>query len=223
MTADNLYIACLDLRGRRCVVVGGGPVGHEKIEGLLNCGADVVVVAPEAVDDVQGLADAGLIELRSRAFRTSDLAGAFLVIAATSHTGLNRLVHRDAETRNMLVNVADVPALCNFILPAIHRNGPLAIAISTAGASPALAQRMKREAAANFDDAYAQLASILRRARPWAKDVLPTYQHRKRFFDGIVNGQPDPIALLRAGRTADCEALVERARSAAERALRAAS
>ena len=220
---DDLYIACLDLTGKRCVVVGAGPVGHEKIGGLLNCGADVLVVAPEAIEEVQGLADAGLVELRSRAYRASDLEGAFLVIAATSRSELNRLVHKDAEARNMLVNVADVPELCNFILPAIHRRGPLTIAISTAGASPALAQRMRREAAAGFDDAYAELALILQAVRPWAKRALPTYGDRKRFFDGIVNGQPDPVALLQQGRQAECEALVERARAAALIALRNAS
>src|SRR5438045_3229281 len=99
----------------------------------------------------------------------------------------------------MLVNVVDVPPLCNFILPAIVRQGPLAIAISTAGASPALAKRMKREIAEAFGEPYARLALILNDARAWAKATLPTYQDRKAFFEGIVNGEPDPIELLRAG------------------------
>jgi siroheme synthase-like protein len=99
----------------------------------------------------------------------------------------------------MLVNIVDVPPLCNFILPAIVRTGPLAIAISTAGASPALAKRMKREIAALFGDEYARLAVMLNDARGWAKGTLPTYQDRKVFFESIVNGDPDPIALLRSG------------------------
>ena len=114
------------------------------------------------------------------------------MIAATSNTELNRLVHAEADALNMLVNVADVPELCNFILPAIYRHGPLAIAISTAGASPALAQRMKHEAADTFDEAYARLAAVLQQLRPWAKANLPTYADRKRFFDGIVNGRSRP-------------------------------
>ena len=99
----------------------------------------------------------------------------------------------------MLVNIVDVPPLCNFILPAIVRTGPLAIAISTAGASPALAKRMKREISELFGEEYARLAVLLNDARGWAKGTLPTYQDRKAFFESIVNGEPDPIELLRAG------------------------
>ena len=99
----------------------------------------------------------------------------------------------------MLLNVVDVPDLCNFILPAIVRTGPLAVAISTAGASPALAKRMKREIAEVFGEPYANLAILLNDARGWAKATLPTYQDRKRFFESVVNGEPDPIELLRAG------------------------
>ena len=215
MTHNNLYIACLDLTGKRCLVVGAGPVALEKIGGLLTAGADVVVVAPEAIDDVRGMADAGLIELRLRPYLSNDLDACFLVIAATAQTEVNRHVHADAEDRNMLVNVADVPDLCNFILPAIFRHGPLAIAISTAGASPALAQRMKHEAGQLFDEPYARLAAILQQLRPWARESLPTYADRKRFFDGIVNGRPDPIELLREGRVAELDALIERARAGA--------
>jgi siroheme synthase-like protein len=97
----------------------------------------------------------------------------------------------------MLVNVVDVPPLCNFILPAIVRTGPLAIAISTAGASPALAKRMKHEIEGQFGEPYARLAVLLNEVRGWAKGTLPTYQDRKEFFEGIVGGEPDPIALLR--------------------------
>ena len=112
----------------------------------------------------------------------------------------------------MLVNVVDVPPLCNFILPAIVRTGPLAIAISTAGASPALAKRMKREIAEMFGEPYARLAMILNDARGWAKATLPTYQDRKEFFEGIVNGDPDPIELLRDGRADEVDAIVEEAK-----------
>jgi siroheme synthase-like protein len=115
----------------------------------------------------------------------------------------------------MLVNVVDVPPLCNFILPAILRTGPLAIAISTAGASPALAKRMKREIGELFGEEYAQLAVLLNEARGWAKGTLPTYQERKEFFEGIVNGEPDPIALLRAGEVDTVRELIGAAQRAA--------
>jgi precorrin-2 dehydrogenase / sirohydrochlorin ferrochelatase len=115
----------------------------------------------------------------------------------------------------MLVNVVDVPPLCNFILPAILRTGPLAIAISTAGASPALAKRMKREIGELFGEEYATLAVLLNESRGWAKGTLATYQDRKQFFEGIVNGTPDPIELLRAGDSAAVRDLIAAAQSSA--------
>ena len=120
-----------------------------------------------------------------------------MAIAATDDTDVNIAVYDDAERRAMLVNVVDVPPLCNFILPAIVRTGPLAIAISTAGASPALAKRIKREIAEQYGEPYARLAVLLNEVRGWAKGTLPTYQDRKEFFEGIVNGDPDPVELLR--------------------------
>ena len=194
-----LYIACLRLGGRPCLVVGGGDIGLEKVEGLLACKADVTLVAPEAVPELRDFAEEGSIRWERRGYEPADLDGKFLAIAATSDTDVNISVYDEAERRAMLVNVVDVPPLCNFILPAIVRNGPLAIAISTAGASPALAKRMKREIAESFGEPYARLAILLNDARGWAKATLPTYQDRKVFFESIVNGEPDPVELLRAG------------------------
>jgi len=199
MLDTPLYIACLRLSARACLVVGGGEVGLEKVEGLLACDADVTLVAPEAVSELQELAAEGSIRWERRAFEPGDLDGRFLVIAATADTDVNISVYEEAERRAMLVNVVDVPPLCNFILPAIVRTGPLAIAISTAGASPALAKRMKREIAEAYGEPYARLAVLLNDARGWAKATLPTYQDRKVFFESIVNGDPDPVELLRQG------------------------
>jgi len=204
-----LYIACLKLKGRRCVVVGGGEVGLQKVEGLLACDAAVTLIAPEVVEELERYAAEGSIQWLSRPYAGDpDLEGAFLVIAATSDTELNMRVYADAERRAMLVNVVDVPALCNFILPAIVRSGPIAVAISTAGSSPALAKRMAAEIAATFGAPYARLALLLAEARPWAKRNLPTYQDRKEFFERIVRGQPDPIRLLAQGDEEGVRALI---------------
>jgi len=211
-----LYIACLRLSGRPCLVVGGGSVGLEKVDGLLACGGDVTLVSPDAVTELEAYAAEGSIRWERREFADGDLDGRFLAIAATSNTEVNIAVYEGAERRAMLVNVVDVPPLCNFILPAIVRNGPLAIAISTAGASPALAKRMKREIAETFGEPYARLAVILNDARGWAKATLPTYQDRKEFFEGIVNGDPDPVELLREGRDDEVRALVESAKAGLE-------
>jgi siroheme synthase-like protein len=211
MLETPLYIACLMLKGRPCVVVGGGEIGLEKVEGLLACGADVTLVAPEANAELAELAGEGSIRWERRDYAgPADLEGKLVVIAA-------------AEVRQMLCNVVDVPPLCNFILPAIVRTGPLAIAISTAGASPALAKRMKREIAETYGEPYARLAVILNDARGWAKGTLPTYQDRKAFFEGIVNGEPDPVELVREGRERELLDLIEAAKVSATATLASAS
>ena len=212
MLETPFYIACLRLQGRDCLVVGGGEVGLEKVEGLLACDGKVTLVAPEAVAELQALADEGSIAWERRAFAEADLDGKFLAIAATDDTDANIAVYEAAERRAMLVNVVDVPSLCNFILPAIVRSGPLAIAISTAGASPALAKRIRDEIAEGFGEPYARLAIMLNDARGWAKATLPTYQDRKAFFEGIVNGDPDPVELVRGGREREVLALIEAAK-----------
>jgi precorrin-2 dehydrogenase / sirohydrochlorin ferrochelatase len=200
MLDTPFYIACLKLSGRRCLVVGGGDVGLEKVEGLLACDGDVTLIAPDAIEPLQALASEGSIRWERRAYAgPSDLEGVFIVIASTDDTEVNIAIYEDAERRAMLVNVVDVPPLCNFILPAIIRTGPLAIAISTAGASPALAKRIRNEIAAEYGEPYAKLATMLNEVRGWAKGTLPTYQDRKLFFESIVNGEPDPVELLRRG------------------------
>lgn len=194
MLSAELYVACLDLTGRRALVVGSGPMAEEKAEGLSASGA--IVESIEARDYIP-----------------DRLEGAYLVVVATDDEGLNRKVFNDAEARSMLVNVADVPDLCNFILPAIARRGPLVVAISTSGASPALAKRMKREAAAMFDEAYARMAELLDGLRPWAKQNLPDYEARRDFFDSIVNADPDPIAMIRDGKEPEVLGAIERAKA----------
>lgn len=223
MLETPFYIACLKLSGRRSVVVGAGSIGLEKIEGLLACDGDVTVIAPEADPEVAALAAEGTIEWEQREYHSGDVEGAFMIIAATNDTDVNVAVFNDAEARGMLVNVVDVPPLCNFILPAITRTGPIAIAISTAGASPALAKRMKREIAEQFGEPYADLAVILNDVRGWAKSTLPTYNDRREFFEQIVGGDPDPIVLLREGRADQLHALIEAAQRTAEARLAAAA
>jgi len=223
MLETPLYMACLKLKARRCLVVGGGDIGLEKVDGLLACDGDVHVVAPEIIPELAEYVAEGSITWDQRVFHDGDLDGAFLAIAATNDTDVNISVSEGAEHRAMLVNVVDVPPLCNFILPAIERSGPLAIAISTAGASPALAKRMKREIAATYGEPYARLAVILNDHRGWAKGTLPTYQDRKEFFEGIVNGDPDPIELIKQGREAEVQRLIEAAKDRFASALGASA
>ena len=182
--SKDFYMACLDVAGRRCVVVGGGSVGLEKAAGLVG------------LRRARRRCLAGARTRRfSRARRRvasrggtagSDLDGAFLVIAATSDRAVNERVHRDAEAREMLCNVADVPELCNFILPAVHREGPIAVAVSTGGASPALAKRLRSQIAELVGPEHAELAEELRALRPEVKERFETYEERRDYFEDLV-------------------------------------
>lgn len=208
------YMACLSLEGRRVLVVGAGLIALEKIAGVLACDAHVHVIAPQVEPEIAALENDGRITIARRAFEASDVDGAFLVIAATNDTNVNTTVFEAADARSIPVNVVDVPALCSFILPAVERNGPLALAISTAGASPALAKRIKREVADKVSGEYVRLAELLAAQRPWAKANLPTYEDRKDFFEEIVDGDPDPIELLRQDDIQAVHDLIESAKNA---------
>ncbi len=220
MLETPFYIACLKLKGRKCLVIGAGDIALEKVDGLLVCDGDIVVIAPAAHPEIEKYAAEGTIEWIQREYAgPEDLDGIFMVIAATNDSEVNIGVFNDAEQRAMLANVVDVPPICNFILPAISRIGPIAIAISTAGSSPALAKRMRNEIAATYGEPYADMAIILNDVRGWAKSTLPTYNDRKAFFERVVNGDPDPIALLREGRVNEVHELVTAAQREAEHAL----
>jgi siroheme synthase-like protein len=175
-------MACLDLTGRSVLVVGAGSVALEKVEGLLASGAEVTVVAPQVVPELLALP----VTLIRRGYRSADLDGRFLVVAATSTTSVNRRVFHDAEERALLCNVVDVPELCSFILPAVHRQEPIAVAVSTGGASPALAQHLRDRIAAVVRPEHAELAEKLRALRPWAKSHFATYEERKAYFAALV-------------------------------------
>jgi precorrin-2 dehydrogenase / sirohydrochlorin ferrochelatase len=175
-------MACLDLRGRNCLVVGGGRVGLEKATGLLECGADVTVIAPEIAAE---LLDLPVEWIQSR-YTSGDADGRWLVVAATPDRDVNRHVFADAERYGVFCNVADDPELCSLILPAVHRVDPIAVAVSTGGASPALAQRIRREIAEIVGPEHARLARELRALRPWARKNLPTYEDRREYFERLV-------------------------------------
>jgi precorrin-2 dehydrogenase/sirohydrochlorin ferrochelatase len=163
LSVSDHYIACLDLSGRACLVVGTGAMAREKVDGLEACGADVTAVSLAEYD-------AELLDT------------VWLVVAATSDDDLNRRIYADANERRIFCNVADVPELCSFILPALHRRGPITLAVSTAGSSPALAQWLRDKFAAQIGFEHEQLAGELRRLRPWVKQNLHTYEERRDYF-----------------------------------------
>lgn len=151
----NLFPMFMKLSGKRCLVVGAGKIGEPKIGGLIDTGARIHVVAIAASDQVREWADAGKIELELRAFSSSDLDGMFLAVVATASRSLNERVYLEAQERGVLCNVVDVPDLCDFFYPAVVRRGDLQIAISTAGQSPSLAQKLRQQLERQFGDGYA--------------------------------------------------------------------
>jgi precorrin-2 dehydrogenase/sirohydrochlorin ferrochelatase len=170
----TLFPMFLKLERRNCLVVGAGTIGEPKIQSLLAAGANVRVIAPQARQAVMDWATAGLIVWEPRAFHPDDLEGVFLVIAATASSELNQLVFKEAQRRNILCNAVDDPDNCDFYFPAVVRRGQLQIAISTAGQSPALAQRLRRELEEQFTPDYAD----------WLEELG---ENRKKLFDSNLD------------------------------------
>ena len=159
------YPVYLNLVGRRCIVFGGGPVAEGKIPNLLDSGACVTVISPEATQGIQQAAQRGELEWQAREYKPGDLQGVFLGIAATNVRRVNREISREAEELGVILNVVDDPPLCTFIAPSIVRRGSVTLAISTGGSSPALARKLREELSADPVLEWADLAKVLSRAR----------------------------------------------------------
>ena len=201
------YPAILDIAGRRALVVGAGDVAEGKIEGLLNGGAKVKVVSLTATDTIKSWAAQGKIALDIRAYEQSDLDGCFMVIAATENNQTNVAVHEHAEARQMLCNVVDVTHLCNFILPSIVRHGDLAIAVSTGGASPAMARRIRIALSQCYTEEYAVALKILGSLREELKAKYPDFGDRKIVFERMVYS--NFMTMVRNGDADGIEAWVQ--------------
>ncbi len=151
----SLFPMFMKLAGKQCLVVGAGKVGEPKIGGLIDTDARIHVVAISATDQVREWADAGKIELELRAFSSSDLDDKFLAVVATASRSLNERIYLEAQQSGVLCNVVDVPEYCDFFYPAVVQRGNLQIAISTAGQSPSLAQKLRQQLERQFGAGYA--------------------------------------------------------------------
>ncbi|HKN73480.1 MAG TPA: bifunctional precorrin-2 dehydrogenase/sirohydrochlorin ferrochelatase [Terriglobales bacterium] len=195
----NLFPMFMKLATKQCLVVGAGKVGEPKIGALIDTGASVYVVAIAASGQVREWADAGKIELELRPFTASDLDGKFLAVAATASESLNKLIYRQAHQRGVLCNVVDVPEYCDFFYPAVVRRGDLQIAVSTAGQSPSLAQKIRQQLERQFGEGYAEwveqlgetrrliLASDLDQATKW--ELLHSLASREAFEAALAKIQ----------------------------------
>jgi siroheme synthase-like protein len=185
--SKSLFPLFLKLEGRRCLVVGAGLIGLEKIESLLRSGAVVRVVAPLAVPAVQQLHTQGQVEWLSRSFQSEDVQGFALVIAATSDRNVNQAVFAEASRRSILCNTVDDPPLCDFFFGSVVQRGDLQIAISTAGESPALAQRLRREIDAQLPPDLGGWLADLGELRREILQALPPGEDRKSLLHELAH------------------------------------
>lgn len=192
----------LDVVGRKCLVIGGGKVAARKVLSLLECGAEVLVISPELTAKLHELHQAGKIVWLPRQYLKGDLKGSFLVIAATDDAVVQEDVFLEADKKGQLINVADVPKRCNFILPATVRRNDLTIAISTAGKSPALASKLRQKLEGIIGPEYGVLvevmgllrAEVLRQGRPHAENkIIFTSLLDDHFVDWVRQGRWDQI------------------------------
>jgi precorrin-2 dehydrogenase/sirohydrochlorin ferrochelatase len=189
MQPEKLFPIFIKLARRPCLVVGAGKIGESKISSLLEAVAKVRVVAPEATPQVQSWAESKKIEWLQRTWEPADLDGMFLVVAATSSTELHERIFEEATRCGVLCNIVDVPALCDFYYPAVVQRGALQIAISTAGQSPALAQRLRKELEAQFGTEYAIWLEQLGEERDELFAESRDPEERKRLLHDLASAE----------------------------------
>jgi precorrin-2 dehydrogenase/sirohydrochlorin ferrochelatase len=192
--SDDLYPVGLVVAGKRCVVVGGGAVAARKVVGLVDAGADVVVVAPVIGPEIRALP----VEVVERPYQAGDLHMAWLAIAATDDPLVNRQVHADGHSARVWVNAADDPEACAFTLPAVLRRGPVSVAVSTGGHSPTLAGWLRDQIAGLLGPEIGLLAQLLSEAR----DELQAAGRSTEGLDWRSALDSDMLDLIRSGQMA---------------------
>jgi len=203
----------MDLRGRSCLVVGGGEVAARKASLLMRAQAQLRLVAPALCEPLRAQAAAGAFEHRQRSYQPADLDGAALVIAATDDRAVNRAVSRDAQARRLPVNVVDDPELCSVIVPALVERSPILIAIGTGGSAPVLARLLRGRIEAHVPAAFGELAGLSAAMRGEVQARLPDVNARRRFWEEVFEGEIAERVLR--GQRAEAEQLL-RAKLAAD-------
>ncbi len=182
----HAYPVFIDLERKPCLVIGGGRMGEERIQGLLDAGAEVTLISPRATERLSALAEEGKIRWLRREYAGGDAVGFFLVIIACRMRGGNRGVFEEAERLGALVNSVDDPECCRFFHPSVHRQGDLVIAVSTSGKCPALAVKIREQLAAEFGPEYAELLRMAGELREKVKHTLPDFEQRRRFWRQLL-------------------------------------
>ena len=195
------YPVYLNLRGRRCVIVGGGTVAEGKIGRLLESGAEICVVSPDATPGIRQFVSEGAVRWEQRKYCPGDLEGAFIAIAATNVREVNRRIFEEANDRGVMLNAVDDPPNCSFIAPSIVQRGPVTLAISTGGVSPALARKLRESLQSSEDLAWADLSSVMAAARARLREMeLLASTDPERWQRCIT---PELLAMAQEGREAE--------------------
>ena len=198
------YPVNLDIQQQLCIVVGGGTVAKRKVEGLLPCGAKVVVISPELCPELQSRVEEGDVDWQQREYQRGDLQGAKLVFAATNSTATQKMVQEEADAAGVLVNVITDPKSCSFQVPAVIRQGALLITVATDGASPALAARIRKELTLQYGPEYAVLLDLMAAVRKEVVAACDNQHQHKQLFEKLLNSD-----ILSFVREADWERLRE--------------
>jgi precorrin-2 dehydrogenase / sirohydrochlorin ferrochelatase len=201
-----LYPIFLNLTAKRVVVIGGGTVAERKVQSLLEGGAKITVISPQLTAGLLELAEAGRLHLQHRKYRTGDCQGATLVLSATDDAQVSRAVWQEATEAGIMINTADQPAFCDFMMPAILRRGDLTVAISTAGSSPVLAGRLRDEISKVLGAEYEQLIELLASLRPEIRSRVAHEEDRKGLYHRILDS--NVLALLRRNNREEAERLL---------------
>lgn len=200
------YPILLDVRERPCLVIGGGRVGERKALSLLEAGADVTVVSPALTPKLAALASSGKVRHLGKAFEENDLAGAFVVIAATDSAEVNSLAARLCRRKGILVNVASPPDESCFLVPSTVERGDLLIAVSTGGASPAVSRRIREELEERYGPEYEVLLRKLSLVRQRLLEDVPDEEARRRILTAIL--ESEALDLIRQGRPHEADRLI---------------
>jgi len=195
-----IFPISLKIAGRRCVVIGGGEVAAQKVDSLLTCGGEVTVVGPTLCEALTRKKASSAVYHVAREYQRGDLEDAFIVIAATDNFEVNHAVHEEAQERGALINVVDVPALCDFFYPAVMRRGALTVSIATNGVAPALARALREQWEAEFDEGYLQMLELFGEVRDEVKAKFDDFADRQRAWQRIVGERKTILDLLRSGQ-----------------------
>jgi precorrin-2 dehydrogenase / sirohydrochlorin ferrochelatase len=196
----------VDLKGRDCLVIGGNSLAESRVRALCEADASVTVIAPELTLELMAMADAGAVRWIARDYAAGDMRGRFMAWVATMNEAVGRAAAADARELEILINVADRPALSGFITPAVLKRGEVQIAIATGGASPALARRLREQLEAVIGPEYAEIAELLRSARRWLKGHISDASERGRVLAKLVGS--DVIEAFRRGDLEEAESLM---------------